>query len=170
MITQDDNLILQSYYNFVLFAELTKNDFFKSDYFKKMKFDNPPIKDGLEQIGIDNQGLALISLYTMLVVPKEIYGKKYQEENDNINEFLKVHTQNTQTTYARDSPNIDFLGHIRNAVAHARVSFEPTKFVTFSDEYRGKSFTTELPLKHLGEFIHILQRFHLRYIQEIQQR
>lgn len=168
MITQADNLILQAYYTTSLIAELKNNHFVESDFFQNMAFGQPAIKEGLKEIGVDNQGSALMALYAMLVIPREILKEKYGSEYAALNDFLKGVVTNTATNYPNDSPNINFLRHIRNSVAHAQVEFEPNSYVLFrdKDERCGFQFETRLPLDSLGMFIGKLQLLHLRYVAD----
>ncbi|CAN5713643.1 hypothetical protein BH23CYA1_BH23CYA1_07010 [soil metagenome] len=170
--TQEDNLILQSYITVSLLVELKNNDLLTSAYFEGMTFGAPWIKDQLRSICVDNQGCAMMSLYAMLVLPREIVQNAYSAEYDAINDFLRVHTKNTTTNYRSDNPTTNYLRHIRNAVAHARSTFRPNAAVVFTDENTrtNESFSTELPLAHLGEFVHRLQSVHVAYIQTMQQR
>lgn len=114
-----------------------------------------------------------MSLYAMLVVPKQLLEDRHSEEFKKIQEFLALNTQKTSTTYNSDQPKIDYLRHIRNAVAHARVSFRPCDVVVFEDTFKdGKgiisTFSTELSLRKVGEFIHRLQMVHVKHIQDRQ--
>ena len=52
MITQEENLILQSYMTVSLLAELGNNKFFESDCFSKMTFGVPDIKKFLKTSGV----------------------------------------------------------------------------------------------------------------------
>jgi len=177
-ITQEDNLILQSYYMVVLLKELGSNNFFGSDYFTGMNFDSLPVKEGLRQVGIDNQGSALMALYAMLVIPKELIQKTYPNEYENINSFLRRYTVNTRTSYpdedAKAVSTIKFINHIRNAVVHARVGFIPHETIAFKDVWFTDGsktnikaeFTTELPLCKLGDFLNELQKVQLKYIED----
>lgn len=166
MITHDDNLILQTYYATSLIAELKNNKFIESDYFENMKFGQPAIKEELKKLGADNQGAALMALYAMLVVPKEILKDKYIEEYVKINEFLDGVVTNTNTNYRYDSPKTDYIRHIRNSVAHARVEFHYNEYVLFQDrdDRQTCQFETRLPMSRLGEFIGMLQSIHVRYV------
>lgn len=135
-----------------------------------MQFSSPFIKNKLLKIGIDNQGSALIALYVMLVIPKEIIFKRYTREYEDIRTFLESHTENTSSSYNSDNPKIDFLRHIRNAVAHSRIEFRPKEVIIFLDanERTGEKFKTELPLAQFGMFIQRLQSVHLKYINDLQ--
>ncbi|MCM1985279.1 HEPN family nuclease [Lyngbya confervoides] len=170
-LTQEENLLFQSYYTFSLLTELHNNNLLESEYYDGMVFGVPQIKDDLRSIGIDNQGCVLIALYVMLVIPKEIVQQKYSSEYDSISQFLRTHTQNTSTTYSSDKTIVNFLRHIRNAVAHARVEFRPNDVVIFSDaNNKNESFSTELPLRYLGEFVNQLQKVHIAYSQDWHQQ
>ena len=170
-LTQKENLLFQSYYTFSLLTELHNNRLLESEYHNGMVFGVPQIKEDLRSIGIDNQGCVLMALYVMLVIPKEIVQQKYSLEYDSISEFLQTHTQNTSTTYRSDTPTVRYLRHIRNAVTHARVEFRPYDVIIFSDANSNKeSFSTELPLSHLGEFVNQLQKVHIAYSQDWHQQ
>ena len=150
MLTQEDNLIIQTYCSVTLLAELRNNDFINSEFFEGMDFSLVGIKEAIRQIGIDNQGSALMALYAMLVLPREILKNRYETEYSGIQDFLIKHCINTTTNYPKDSPEVDYLRHIRNSVAHARAEFESNETVRFIDEdsRRGYSFATELSLQH----------------------
>ena len=113
----------------------------------------------------------------MLVLPLEIVQKSYQSEYEVIRQFLETNTRNTQPTSADKKP-IDFIRHIRNSVSHASVEFrEKDEFrendvVIFSD-YNSKikeTFSTELSLSKLGEFINRLQQVHFAYVKNLQSK
>jgi HEPN pEK499 p136 len=170
--TQDDNLLLQSYITVSLLAELKNNNFLESEYYDSMNFGIPEFKEPLREIGVDNRGSAMMALYAMLVLPRELVQNAYAAQYDAINEFLNNHTQHTATNYRSDSSKTDFVRHIRNAVSHARVSFRSNDVIIFKDEHTraGEAFSTELPLMYLGEFLNRLQIVHLAYIQKMHER
>jgi hypothetical protein len=72
MISQKDNLLLQSYYSVSFLVELVNNNFLGTKCFDEMKFGASWIKEGIKEIGIDNQGSLMMSLYAMLVIPREL--------------------------------------------------------------------------------------------------
>lgn len=146
-LTQEKNLLFQSYWTVCLILELKNNDFTNSDFFRSMNFGDASVREMIQTLGLDNQGFLLMSLYTMLVVPKQLLEDRHSEEFKKIQEFLVLNTQNTSTTYKSDQPNIDYLRHIRNAVAHARVSFRPCDVVVFEDTKGNSTFSTELSLR-----------------------
>jgi hypothetical protein len=171
-ITQEDNLVLQSYITTSLLFELKNNNFVGSDFFERMSFEIPWFKDKLRDIGIDNQGCLLMALYAMLVIPYEIVSKKFPAEYDAVNNFLQIHTINPTTNYRKDSPNIDFIGHLRNSIAHARFSFRPNESIIFSDrdDLRNGQFSAELPLEHLWGLVNKLHSVHVAYVEKMRSR
>jgi hypothetical protein len=104
----------------------------------------------------------------MLVVPKELLEQRHADEFEKVRESLEANCTDTTTTYSRDTPTVDYVRHIRNSVAHARVSFRPNDVVIFSDSYGSDTFSTELPLSKAGELIHRLQMIHVKHVQELQ--
>jgi len=168
-MSQEENLLFQSYYTVCFLIELRNNAFTNSDYYDSITFADPIVKEVIRNLGVDNQGSLLMSLYAMLVIPKQLVEKLHSDEFDKIQKFLHANTTNTTTkNYNYDQPTIDYLRHIRNAVAHARVSFRPDDVVIFEDtDTKGKSsFSTELSLQKVGEFIHRLRMVHFKHIQD----
>ena len=175
MLTQEQNLIFQSYFTTAFLVELNNNDFLKSNFFKSMKFGSPWIKDGIVNVGIDNQGLLLMTLYSMLVIPKELIQNEFKDEYDKVNKYISSVAINTHSDYDSDNPTVNYLNHIRNSVAHSRVSFKPTVSVTFSDQRKNSKtnqierFSADIPLVKFGEFLMQLQKIHLTYIEKLQE-
>ena len=169
-MSQEENLIFQSYWTVCFLIELKNNAFTNSDYYDSITFADPIVKEVIRNLGVDNQGSLLMSLYAMLVIPKQFLDNLHSDEFDKIQKFLHANTANTTTTYHEDQPTINYLRHIRNAVAHARVSFRSGDVVIFQDtDTKGKSsFSTELSLQKVGEFIHRLQMVHVKHIQDRQ--
>jgi len=173
MITQEENLILQSYITVSLLAELGNNKFFESDCFREMNFGSPDCKSFLEHNGIDNQGSAIMSLYAMLVVPYELIRERFPNEFSSMNDFLKNKTTIINTTYHNNPSDSDLMYHLRNAVAHCRISFKEGESINFTDSNRNrtKEFSGKLPLSDLSMFIHKLQIvIQMKVIKEIQLR
>lgn len=166
--SQEENLLFQSYFTVCLFAELTNNQFTRSEYFDSLPFTDQFVKTQLTTIGVDNQGSLLMCLYAMLVIPKQLLEQRHADEFEKIRECLEANCTNTSTTYSRDTPTVDYLRHIRNSVAHARVSFRLNDVVVFSDTNGSDTFSTELPLSKAGEFVHRLQMIHVKHVQEMQ--
>lgn len=53
-LTQEDNLIFQSYWTVCLILELKKNDFTNSDFFRSMNFGDASVREIIQTLGVDN--------------------------------------------------------------------------------------------------------------------
>ena len=166
--TQEDNLLIRSYFTTAFLVELKNNDFLNSDYFKNVSFEDKFVKESLPTIGIDNQGTFLMMLYTMLVVPKQLLEKDFPVEFEALNGMVDKLKSEAISTYRIDSNGIDFIRHIRNAVAHARVEFIPNVSVKFSDENNGgENCEITIPLPNIGLFLTELQKVFMKYIETL---
>jgi hypothetical protein len=166
-ISQEDNLILQSYCTVMLMNALAAgNNLLESDYYKTLNIE-PPIRQMIDEIKVGNRGALLMFLYAMLVIPRELLSAKYQAEYNEIDLRLVSLTQSTNTTY--DESPVQYVRHIRNAVAHARVTFSPPPddSVTFEDKDRGgHTFATTMPLRHVGLLLDDLQQVHRKWVND----
>jgi hypothetical protein len=173
-LNQEDNLLIQSYFTVTFLTELKNNDFLNSDYYKNMEFGDKYLQNNLASVGIDNQGALLIFLYTMLVIPKQLLEKKFPEKfieiNSIVNKIKSKANSNYKDDYTDGILNIDYLRHIRNAVAHARVEFIPNESVTFKDEDKGKSCSITIPLISMGEFLTELQKIFITYVENLKKQ
>ena len=166
--TQEDNLLIQSYFTTAFLVELKNNDFLNSDYFRNIPFEDKFVKTSLPTVGIDNQGTLLIMLYTMLVIPKQLLEKNFPVEFESLNSIVDKLKSSAVSTYRKDSVKIDFIRHIRNAVAHARVEFNPNVSVKFNDENNGgEKCEITIPLTNIGLFLTELQKIFMKYIETV---
>jgi len=174
-----DNLIFQSYYAVMLIKALDDAKRANKNFFDCLPLSEDfksEINENVE-CGLPSQGFLVMFLYALLVLPRELFGKSggnYEDEYSKINETLNSWSMKTESTYDSEHP-CDYIFHIRNAVSHGRVSFEPKKFVRFEDENKhkkdknGKSlkFSTEMLLKKngadVGEFLTTLLEVHKKY-------
>ena len=166
-ISEEDNLIIQSYYTVCLLNALG-DKFTENTYFQDLEFNNDSIKEGLKHVTVQNQGSALMALYAMLIIPKELIGKKYHIEYERINDFLNKECFDINTTYKNDKKKINFLRHLRNAVAHANISFDPNNYMKFYDKNKKEEFNAKLSLSKMGKLLNELQNVHLKYIEDRQ--
>ena len=166
--TQEDNLLIQSYFTTSFLFELKNLNFLSSDYYKNVEFQDKYVQENLPTIGIDNQGTMLMVLYTMLVIPKQLIEHKFPDEFNNLNQVIDTVKSDANSTYSQDSEQINYIRHIRNSVAHARVSFVPNTEVVFSDENnRGDNCTIIIPLEKFGIFLTELQKVFFKYIENL---
>ena len=170
-LTQENELLIQSYSTVAFLLELKNLDFLSSDYYKNANFQDKSAQEVITRVGIDNQGSMLMVLYTMLVIPNERIKHRFPDEFDNLNNV--VHTikndTKTQSNYKKDSVNIDYIQHIRNSVAHANLSFVPnTEVIFFDGNKSGDNCTITIPLSEFGIFLTALQNIFLKYIETLQ--
>jgi hypothetical protein len=167
-IGPEENLIIQPYLIIELLFNLKKHHFISSDYFSKMNYNNDT-RDLLKRTDIGNQGLIMLSLYAMLVIPKEILKKTYVPDFEEINKKMSRYCQNTETNYKYKSQNIDFTFHLRNAVSHGRISFIGDSHIEFKDQRVAdkkvvNEFKSEIKLKDVIELINDLETIIHQYI------
>jgi hypothetical protein len=161
------NLLIQSYFTTSFLLELKNLDFLNSDYYKSVEFEDKFVQEHLPSVGIDNQGAMLMVLYAMLVVPKQLIQTDFPEEFENLNQVVEELKLYSRSTYRQDSERIDYVRHIRNAVAHARVLFNPNIKVTFTDENnRGERCVITIQLADFGRFLTELQKVFFKYIEK----
>ena len=142
-LSQEKSLILQALATTSLLAGLSNSEFLNSDCFNDMKFENESFKEILKMSGIGNPATMQMFLYALLVIPKEILtdsiyagiSKRFYEANKYIDEL--VEKDETTSTYEDDKKLIDYIYHIRNAVAHSRCTYETRggkNYAIFYDE------------------------------------
>lgn len=169
-LSQENQVLIQSYVTLELLHELDQNHFFQSEYFQDLNFEDEWVKQSLSAIGMGNRGMVLISLYTLLVIPKELLQETYPDEFERLNEYLDGVKVSALSTYKSDRDKIDFVKHIRNAVAHSRVEFITKETVTFQDEYKGQKCSIVLPLDTFGDFILELQKLFRRHVETLRKK
>jgi len=77
------------------------------------------------------------------------------------------------STYKKDGKEIDYIRHIRNAVAHARVEFDDKKKgqnpnIRFTDKKgRKERCVIDIPQSKMGKLLSKLQSIFFKYIEEV---
>ena len=166
-LNQKENLILQSYLNCILLTALKNNNFLESEYFNQLKLDDS-IKTCLKQIDLDNQGMSLMHLYSMLVLPRERIFNDYKNEFNKLDSFIDDIKDFVETSYKQDKCKIKYSYHIRNAVAHGRVKFKPKEYVEFRDKKnKHETCTIRIKLKDFGSVFEYLKNIFNKYIEDI---
>lgn len=169
--SQKDNILIQMYFTTAFLAELNNINFLKSDYYKNLVFQDKYVKENLPSVGIDNQGSLLMFLYTMLVVPKQLLENEFPSEFYELNNVIEKIKSKAESNYKKDGVAIDYIRHIRNSVAHARVDFEPMKTVTFTDmNTNGEVCVITIPLSSIGLFLTSLQKVFMTYIEKLKSK
>jgi len=166
--TKEDDILIQSYFTIAFLLELVNNNFLESDCYKKMQFQDNFIKENLPSIGIDNRGCLIVALYTMLIIPKEFLFDKYPTEVEKLNDTIENIKSEANSSYQYDQEKIDYIRHIRNAIAHLRVEFVD-KAVKFTDENKKmtQKCTITIPLMNVGTFLTELQKIFMKHIETL---
>lgn len=172
--SEHENLIIQTYMNFIWLHEIHSLEFVKTNEYKTLKFSDKFTQDTIAERGVINQGYIPIALYSMLVIPKETIFNEYIDEYKDINTYIaSILKPQTNSTYKSDKKSIDYLKHLRNSVSHAKFNMtEYDGFVIFMDENSrtGEKFECKLSNLHIGAIVEQLSLVHKKYIQKIQNR
>lgn len=118
--SQKEELILQSTLNAVFLFSIcnAKTDLLSSNFFKNLDFIAPKVKDVFSSqiIQVDNQGMLLICLYSLVVLPKELLDDKIYPIDD-IDKWINDNGTIIENSYHDN----EHLRHIRNAISHGRI-------------------------------------------------
>lgn len=183
--TTEENLIIQSTCNAVLLSSLSAHgrSFLQSEFFKGLDFLFPKVKEMYinEQTHIGNQGMLMVCLYALLVLPKECILTKYPDNYRKVNNWIETNKWDcTDTcTYAKEGVNskeFKHIRHLRNAVAHGNVEFDDSNLkqviCIFSDAIKdGKiGYTLKITTGAVGELVKELIIAQQSYVEDIVKR
>lgn len=178
--TSEESMLLSTYFTTAFLAELHNNNFLESDYYKNMKFQDQFIKKTFPSIGIGNQGTALMTLYAMLILPKEALLNKYPSEFNNLNQTIDKIKTHSFSTYELDETSINYHRHIRNSLAHFNVDFDNMSksfiFVDKNTKNKGKpneiieTFSVTIPVMNIGLMLTELQRIFFVYVESVKEK
>lgn len=177
--SNEENLIIQSTCNAVLLATLSAKgtEFIQSDFFKKMDFLFPKIQEMYEkeQIGVGNQGMVLVCLYSLLVLPKELILNVYPDEYKKVNVWIDKYKEEAEIDsyplerYAKD---LKHIYHLRNAVSHGNIEFDDTNrenvICIFKDKnHAGHEYQLKLSTSKVGELVRELCLAQQKYMDDL---
>lgn len=183
--TSEENLIIQSTCNAVLLSSLSANGegFLQSDFFKELAFFFPKVKEmyAKEQIHIGNQGMLMVCLYALLVLPKERILAKYPDNYRKVNDWIDANKDDCTDicTYVKEGINSEefkHIRHLRNAVAHGNVEFNDSNsehiICIFTDAIKdGKAgYTLKISTMAVGELVKELIIAQQSYVDDIVKR
>jgi hypothetical protein len=130
------------------------------------QFYNEFISENNIPVGIyhtKNQGMVISLLYTLLVVPKEIWEKETTNFNFNYDEyFYTIEGQFTDT--------LDFLRLFRNSISHANFNIEinSSEYIFWNINNKGLiNFKFKSTHEKLGNFLTIIGKY---YINEVRNK
>lgn len=166
--SNNDNLLIQSYFTTALLVELRNANFLDSEYYKNTQFEDKFVHENLPKVGIDNQGTLLVTLYTLLVVPRQLLEASFPDDFEALNDAVETLSVKATSTYKKDKQKIDHVRHLRNAVAHAKVKFEQNGTVTFRDENgSGSVWEATFHLSKIGLLLTELQSVFMKYVEKV---
>jgi len=165
--SENDNLLIQSYFTVAFLAELSESSFLESDYYRNLEFKDSFVHKHLPDVGLGNRGCLLIMLYALLVVPKQLLEDTFPDEFQALDNRIDQLKERAESSYNSDRDGINYLRHIRNAVAHAKVSFDEPEAVRFRDENgRGSEFEVVISLLNIGQVLTELQSIFMKYVEK----
>ena len=170
MINSDLNILIQANSVSYLLIALKQNNFLKSNYYNSEFNLSSDIRKIFNQVDIDNQGCLLMILYTILLMPKEIFFQNFKTDFISLADFMD-NEQSIKITSTNNKKirKEDYIRHLRNSIAHSSVSFIPNESVTFSDSHKGKSVVTiEIPLNKIPDILSILFEILKKFMLKMQ--
>lgn len=172
--SEHENLIIQTYMNFIWLWEMHNLEFVRSHEYKKLNFIDKFTQNLIAERGVINQGTIPVAFYIMLVIPRETIFNLYKDKYDEINLYIAEELNpEVETTYKFDRGRIDYLRHVRNAISH--MNFEMTTevdYVVFKDENprTDEKFICKFSNLDLGMIIEKLRAVHVDYIECIKKK
>lgn len=180
-LTENESIFLQALATTSLIAELNNSDFLNSEYYKKINFvsNDKIFKEILNNCGIGNPATMQMFLYTLLVMPKEIFKefdnltmKNCQKEINSL--CIGLVEPETNSTYSGENNinNINYYGHIRNAVSHAKCSYKKSNGICYVEFYdqniKNTSETCHIIIKtlYVGTILERLQKQLMEFIKK----
>lgn len=112
--------------------------------FEMLKKISKPEMEFVEKIGMGNPATLRMVLYSLLVMPKEIFNVCIPSEVSALNQtFAQKAQPGTISNYSNESDiaSIKYIRHLRNAVAHGSVNGIGEDCVTFRDVDTRNGFT-----------------------------
>lgn len=180
--TSEENLIIQSTCNAMILSSLSANGegFLQSVFFKELAFFFPRVKEmySKEQIHIGNQGMLMVCLYALLVLPKERILAKYPDNYQKVNDWIDTNKDDCidTYTYAKEGVNSEGFKHIRrlhNAVAHGNVELDdsnPEHIICIFTDAIKVGYTLKISTMAVGELVKELIIAQQRYVDDIVKR
>lgn len=170
MINSDLNILIQANSVSYLLIALKQNNFLKSNYYNSEFNLSSDIREIFNQVDIDNQGCLLMILYTILLMPKEIFFQNFKTDFISLADFMdNEQSIKITSTNNKKIKKEDYIRHLRNSIAHSSVSFIPNESVTFSDSHKGKSVVTiEIPLNKIPDILSILFEILKKFMLKMQ--
>lgn len=102
-------------------------------------------------------------------MPRQLLEHAFPNEFNGLNRTIESLKHQASSNYITDQGQIDYVRHLRNAVAHARVDFSNNGFVTFWYENgRGSVCEIQVPLSNVGRLLTELQSIFMKYVEQVE--
>ena len=163
-----DQLLIQSHFALVWWAEALTANHFQSNEFQQLRFANSFVQKRLAEPGGAAKSLIAPCLYVALVLPREAVFKKYEDDFKRIDEQVARTAKVLANNYPSTS-GIAFTRHLRNATAHARVAFTADG-IEFKDEDKKNRYRlhASIDFSSLGNLVHELQLLLVKHVKFLQ--
>ncbi len=163
-----DQLLIQSHFALVWWAETLGANYFQSEQFKGLKFSDPFIQNRLADPGGAAASLIAPSLYVVLVLPRETIFELYKSEFSKLDALIGNAARLLENSYP-SVPAIPFTRHLRNATAHGRLAWDDTG-IEFSDDDKrnGYRLRATIDFLTLGKLVHELQILLRKHVKSLQ--
>lgn len=113
---------------------------------------------------LKNQGIVLMLLYGLLVIPKEIWG------TDDLDEGFGFETRKHFSPCFNEAiSDGDMIKKLRNAVAHANlaIDIENNGYKFWNQRHNCRDFEARIAQRHIGEFLGEVGKY---YINEVRNK
>jgi hypothetical protein len=162
-----DQLLIQSHFALVWWAETLGAKYFQSPQFKDLKFSDPFVQNRLADPGGAAASLIAPSLYVALVLPRETIFELYESEFSQLDALIGNAANVLENSYPY-VPAIPFTRHLRNAIAHGRLAWNDSG-IEFSDSNKqGHRLRVKIDLLTLGNLVHELQILLRKHVKSLQ--
>ena len=178
-ISKELSLLLQCLVTTSFLTELHRINFIKRKDFELLDFQCKEVKEIFVMSGIDNPATMQMMLYALLVVPKEVLSRlEYEPFEDFVINRLNplvialVDKNGTISSYRSDNEcgQINYIRHIRNAVAHSRCDFisdNGVNFVIFNDaNEKGYKCSIKIECQRVGWILIELQNLIFKFYED----
>ena len=171
-ISKEDSLLLQSWSSASMIGHLSNSVFLKSDLYSNLPLSNLQ-RWTIDHSGIGNPAMMQMTLYALLVIPKEILStdtKEYHRIEHTFNIYASYLAESgTASTYKneQDLKEINYYKHIRNSVSHSRCEYygsDPEFFVHFLDSYQGEECHIRMRCNNVGKLLDQLSKIMELYL------
>ncbi|MGD9888082.1 MAG: hypothetical protein AB7S56_02295 [Halothiobacillaceae bacterium] len=164
-----DQLIIQSHFALVWWAESLLSSHFQTPTFQQMKFTDTFVQHRLAQPGEAAASLIAPSLYVSLVLPRETIFDQYKDDFRRIDALIEKTAVPLENSYPK-TDMIQYTRHLRNATAHARIAITKTG-IEFEDKDPKNGFYLRAAIDFLtlGETVQELQLLLRKHVISLQQ-